>query len=65
MAEKKTQYVRPGGAWVHRLWKNVVYVSADIGRKYQVKILKIQYGNMLSTREFRGFFGTIEDCKGW
>ncbi|MDF2631925.1 MAG: hypothetical protein K0Q85_521, partial [Caproiciproducens sp.] len=24
----------PGGAWVHGLWENVVYVSSDKGRKH-------------------------------
>ena len=32
---KKTQPVKLGGAWVHGLWENVVYVSADKGRKHQ------------------------------
>jgi len=33
LAEKKTQPLRPGGAWVHGLWEIMVYVSLDIGRK--------------------------------
>jgi hypothetical protein len=40
LAEKKTQPVKPGGAWVHGLWENVAYVSADKGRKHQIRILK-------------------------
>ncbi|EGO65571.1 hypothetical protein ALO_03136 [Acetonema longum DSM 6540] len=27
--------VKPGGDWVHGLWKIMVYVSADKGRKHQ------------------------------
>jgi hypothetical protein len=34
---KKTQPVKPGGAWGHGLWKNVVYVSVDMVRKHDKK----------------------------
>lgn len=34
MAEKKTQPLRPGGAWVHGLWEIVDYVSSDMARKH-------------------------------
>lgn len=33
-AEKKTQPVKPGGAWVHGLWENMEYVLADKERKH-------------------------------
>lgn len=33
LAEKKTQPVKPGRTWVYRLWKNVEYVSSDMGKK--------------------------------
>lgn len=36
-AEKKTQPLRPGGAWVRGLWEIVEYVLADKGRKHQVE----------------------------
>jgi len=35
LAEKKTQPVKPGGDWVQGMWENMVYVSADVGRKHQ------------------------------
>ncbi|EGO63468.1 hypothetical protein ALO_12895 [Acetonema longum DSM 6540] len=35
MAEKKTQPLKPSGAWVQGLWGNMVYVSADKVRKHQ------------------------------
>jgi len=35
LAEKKTQTMMPGGAWVHELWENMVYVLADKGGKHQ------------------------------
>lgn len=35
MAEKKTQPLKLGGAWVQGLWGNVEYVLADKGRKHQ------------------------------
>jgi hypothetical protein len=30
--------VKPGGAWVHGLWENMVYVLADKGRKHQADL---------------------------
>ncbi len=38
LAEKKTQPLKPGGAWFQGLWEIVEYVSADKGRKHQVRI---------------------------
>ena len=32
--EKKIQPVKPGTVWFQELWKNVVYVSVDVGRKH-------------------------------
>jgi REP element-mobilizing transposase RayT len=36
-AEKKTQSVKPDENWVHGLWENVVYVSANKGREQHKK----------------------------
>jgi hypothetical protein len=35
--------VKPGGSWIHGMWKNTEYALADKGRKYQVFGLDVFY----------------------
>ncbi|QDR81396.1 hypothetical protein [Sporomusa termitida] len=50
MAEKKTQPLKPGGAWVQGLWEIMVYVSSDVDRKHQAYLLGVFYVNHYQIR---------------